>query len=516
MKTSYENKGKPMTTEFSAVKSFNDIPGPQGHWLKGNVGQFPANAFHQFCFKSADTYGPISKIKIMTRPLVILSNPTTVQHLLKDRPHRIRRASSMERIFLGMGINGVFSAEGDSWKRQRHLMNHGFKPSKLKNFYPQIQNTTHRLCQVLKKHEHQSIDIQPLLMQYTVDITTQLAFGQDINTLENPELELQKQLNVIFPMISRRLRAPIPYWKFFKLEKDKQLDKALQFVKQQVAIFIQEARDTITERKKAERKTAAHKTEENQTSNHSTDAIEPQNLLEAMILAKDENGQTFSEDELFGNVITLLLAGEDTTANTIAWTINYLADHPQLQDEMYQEIQTHYPKSGTLSLNDLDHFPLTFGAAQEALRLKPVAPYLYLESYEDEVVEGYQIPKGTVMQGLLAHQGHSSDLFENADLFQPHRWLNLSDEQRKRYQQQLMPFGAGPRQCPGRQLAFIEMKIALIELLRQFQFLRKDGQAPAKETLAFTVIPTELNVNIIPRPVKTTQKCKQDLGAIHP
>ena len=471
----------------SDVLPFEKIPGPRGHWLKGNLDQIDREAFHLFVYQQARDYGVISKFHVMRKPMVVLSRPETVKWILKNRPSRFRRLTAMELITREMGIHGVFSAEGNDWKRQRLLMNSAFKPSQVKNFYPTIHAITQRLCKALQVAPR-AVDIPKVFMSYTVDVTSALAFGSDVNTLENPHTEIQQNLNKIFPMLSFRLHSPIPYWRWFKLARDRELEQALQFVKQRVSEFIQAARQRI----------------EQKPHTGTSAALDADNILEAMILAQAEDGDSFTEQELFGNVITLLLAGEDTTANTLAWAIDYLADKPELQDQMYKEIQANHPTSAAdegaaLSFDDLDKFPLTFAAAQESMRLKPVAPYLYLEAYQDEVIEGYEVPKGTMLVTLLSNEGINARLFPDPQAFKPQRWLNLSDKTRKQYAAELMPFGFGARLCPGRQLSFVEMKLALIELLRRFKFSRHPGYSPAKEIFAFTVVPDNLVVDVLPR-----------------
>ncbi len=473
--------------EYIDALPFEEIPGPRGHWLKGNLDQIDGKSFHQFVYQQARNYGAISKFRVMRKPMVVLARPETVKWMLKNRPSRFRRSTRVERICREMGIHGVFVAEGCDWKRQRLLMNSAFKPSQVKNFYPTINTISQRLCRTLQAAP-QAVDIQKVLMSYTVDITSALAFGIDVNTLENPQTELQQQLYKIFPMLSFRLQTPIPYWRWFRLARDRELEQALQFVKQQVSEFVQAVKQRL----------------ERKANNVAATEVEADNILEAMILAQAEDGNGFSKQELFGNVLTLLLAGEDTTANTLAWAIDYLVDEPELQDEIYAEIQTNYPafaaeEGGSLSYDDLEKFPLTFAAAQESMRLKPVAPFLYLEGYQDEVIEGYKIPKGTTLTALLSSEGFNAELFPEPHAFNPKRWLNLSDENRKQYAAELMPFGFGARICPGRQLSFVEMKLALIEMLGRFKFSRHLGYGPAKEIFAFTVVPDNLVVNVLSR-----------------
>lgn len=456
--------------DTSTALPFNTIPTPKQHWLIGSLGKFDPAQFHRFVEKNADELGPIHKIKLLNRNLVVLSDPNTVQHVAKHRPDRFRRVSSLQSVIEELGMHSVFSAEGASWKKQRQLMNQAFTPRQIEIFLPLLQKLTARLCAQISGQQN-AIDLQALFQRYTMDTTANLAFGYDICALEQTNSELQKHLNVLFPMINDRTKSPLPYWRWFKMAKDKELDRALIFVRDRVAEFIQTARAALVQ------------------------DPTPKNILQAMIVAKDATGNTFSEQELFGNAITLLLAGEDTTANTLAWSIHHLLDRPDLQEALYQEIQTHYPEQDGMSVKLLERFNLCSAVIQEALRLKPVAPFLFLESYQDESLHGYLVPKGTTLVALLSHASNNEHLFEQASVFEPQRWLDFNAQQRKQCATHLMPFGAGARLCPGRQLALVELKLALIEMLRTFKFTRHPDHTHVKEIFAFTVLPKGLIVN---------------------
>ncbi|MFT7561463.1 MAG: cytochrome P450 [Flavobacteriales bacterium] len=461
------------------TSSLKSIPSPKQHWLKGSLGQFDATKVHNFFYSTARQLSGVARIRFLHKTMVIFQNSETIQQLLKNRPARFRRAKVIEDIFTEIGINGVFSAEGSDWKKQRHLMNPAFRPSQIKLFYPHIQTITQRLSDRLAD-EHDSIDIQSLLMSYTVDITSTLAFGKDVNTLQNSDAHLIENLNVIFPMISFRLRAPFPYWRWFSLQRDKDLDESFLVVKSYVIGFIESAKNTIEAR-------------------GYTSVDQAENLLESMLLSKDEHGDGYSEQEVFTNVITLLLAGEDTTANTLAWILDYLADRPDLQDALYHEIVGQIPQGQDVSFEQLPNFSLVSGVIHEAMRLKPVAPHLYLEPIHDEVIEGYEIPAGTTIVALLGGDGFDESLFPNAESFDPFRWLDIDDKTRKDYSSRLMPFGYGARLCPGRQLSMVEMRYAVIKLISRFRFERSEKSKPADEIIKFTLQPLGLRVNCIER-----------------
>lgn len=474
---------QPLPTHSTSILNINDVPSPPEHWLKGSLGRFDPEQFHTFLYQNSLLLGSIYKIHLMKKPMVVLTDPQVIQKILKQRPDTYRRASQMERVFTEMGVQGVFSAEGEQWQRYRKLMNPAFRTSQIKQFYATLNDITQRLCHAVAD-AGECFNFQQLIQRYTVDTTSMLSFGYDLNTLENPNSALQQHLCKIFPMIAVRNKAPIAYWKYFKLKKDRELDESLVFVRAQVAVFIDAAREKLAQKQLE--------------ANNSDQPVVAENMLESMLISRDENGLGFSDHELFGNVITLLLAGEDTTANTLAWAIDYLADHEDLQDRLYQEINQQLPSvdgcAPPLSWEQLDACPLVLGVIQESMRLKPVAPYIFLEGCEDTVIAGYNIPKGVLLTLLLSANSYDESIFEDALSFKPERWAQMSEQTLKQVNRDLMPFGGGARLCPGRLLSLVEMKIALIELLRRFKFSRAKGYGPAVERLTFTLIPDQLMV----------------------
>lgn len=458
---------------------YKKMPGPNQHWLKGNFGEVDRTKIHRYFYQVARDFGGTARIRFFSREFIIFQQADTVQFLLKNRPERFRRVKAMERIFKEMSTHGVFSAESADWKKQRRFINPAFTPSQIKGFYPQLVGITHRLLKAIERMP-KAVDVQSLLMSYTVDITSTLAFGSDVNTLENSDSNLQDSINQIFPMISYRLRAPFPYWRWFKLERDRKLDGTLKVVMVHIESFIASAREKIQAR-------------------NALSVDEAQNVLETMLLVRDEQGNGFSDKEIFGNVLTLLLGGEDTTANTLAWAIDFLADRPDLQTALHKEILEKNEIGKDVGYEELTDYPLVSSVIHETMRLKPVAPHLYLEPIHDEVIEGYHVPAGTNLIALLNGDGFDESLFPHCQLFDPYRWITMPDETKRQFANRLMPFGYGPRLCPGRQLSLVEMRLCLISLIKQFQFVRTTGTTPAEEVIKFSLQPEGLRVDFTAR-----------------
>jgi len=450
------------------------IPGPKGNLITGNLSEIQFEQFHQYVKKNAKKYGSVYRLSFVHKPVIVFSDPEVVKSILKKRPNKFRRISSIQTVFSELGINGVFSSEGEQWKIQRQMMNQAFKTSQIKHYYPIVTKTTERLCAIISRiaKDQESIDIQLLLQRYTVDITTNLAFGYDVNSLSNDNSKLQKMLNIVFPMLSERIKAPFPYWRYFKLAKDKQLEESIKYIKHESEKFIKTAEENIQH------------------------GEAPANILEAMIIARDEEGNSFTQEQLISNILTLLLAGEDTTANTLSWIIHYLTEYPEYQDKIYVEINEKLATTDLRHPNSLDDFPFLSAVIQEAMRLMPVAPFIYLENISTENIAGYQIPAGTMLVMLLSQTGHDETEFNKPENFKPERWINMSTENQKKYAKELMHFGGGARLCPGMQLSFVEIKYALIALFKQFTFTKSDTNQKTQDYFAFTVTPNNLKVNV--------------------
>lgn len=452
-------------------RTLKDLPSPKEHWLKGSLGQFKPDEIHTYFYKHAKALGDTYKIRLFNKPVVVVSNAAVVFDILKQRPSRYRRAKHIESIYKNASVHGAFSSEGEQWKNYRQLLAPAFKPKNIKRMLPIIQKSVARFLANIKQAP-QSFDMRTQLHRLLVDITCELAFGYDINTLNNPDSKLQGHLNIVFDQLSRASTPPTLYSRLMR-PCQKTLDTSLAYVRKEILQFIRTTKSQLT-------------------PEH-----EPNTILEALLLAKDEQGQAFSEEIIYGNIITLLSAGEDTTASTVAWAVYYLAKNQKLQQTVRDEITQHYPPQGPLQWQDLDNFPLTLGACQEALRLEPAVPFLLLEPLGDEIINGVYISKGTTVAVLLAAGNHNTALFEHSEHFNPARWQAFTPEQKKQSAVELSPFGGGPRLCPGMQLSLTEQKIILIELLKHYNITLDNTKQAVKSQYRLAATPAHLRVSAV-------------------
>ena len=463
-------------------KSWGALGGPPGVPFAGNLFQIRPRILHRTLERWADRYGPIYRFRIGPKWVAVVSDAPAVQRLHRERPHRFRRTRDIEKVSAEMGLKGVFSAEGGDWLRQRKIVVMALNTAHLKAFFPKLAVTVERLRRRWERAADAGdpIDLCRDLMRFTVDVTTQLAFGIDFNTLETPGPVIQHDLDKVFPMLHQRINAPFAYWRHVRLPKDRELDRALARIRSRVEEIVREARGRM--QADPSLRTA------------------PTNFLEALIAAREAEGSSFSDDDVFANVCTLLLAGEDTTAHTISWTVNYFLQHPEHFARARAEVdEVLAPAAAVEEMEQAGRFAFLDAFFHEAMRLKPVAPLNAFEPLEDVEILGHLIPRGMVIIALNRRIATRDEHFGEAARFRPERWLAAAEDGesgRAHDTSAFLPFGAGPRFCPGRNLALLQIRTVLAMTCRNFDVAFAHPERPVEERLAFTMMPANLLVRM--------------------
>ena len=470
------------------LRSLRELPGPRPWPLVGNSLQVSLHRMHQNLAEWAHRHGPLFTVRLGGFKLLVVSDAELIGQLLRDRPDTFRRPSRMQAIMREIGIHdGVFMAEGEAWVRQRRMVMASFAPHQVRSYFPALLRVAQRLharWQGAARRQawgEAGIDLQADLMRFTVDAVAGLAFGTEVDTLGSDGDVIQGHLDKIFPAIWRRAHAIFPYWQCVKLPADRALDDSVKVVNAAIRRFIEEAR----ERLRSPARRAA-----------------PPNLLEAMLVAADEPGSGMTDDDVAGNVFTMLLAGEDTTATSLSWMIDLLWRNPQALQRARDEVDRELGAQGDMTqwtVDDLGRLDWLEACIHESMRLKPVGPFNVVEALKDTTVADVAIRADTPVLLLMRHDTVSEAVFAQADAFLPERWLPeglaLAPAHAKRVS---MPFGGGPRICPGRFLALLEIKLAAAMLLRHFDIVGVDTPdgLPPPEHLALTMVPLGLSLRL--------------------
>ena len=408
---------------------------------------------------------------------------------MRDRPDALRRSSRSARAFEELGTTGVFSAEGEDWKRQRKLVMRALTPEVIRNFFPTLNRLTTRLLRHWQAAAAagRPVDVLRDLKAWTLDVTIAIAMGQDINTLEHPDNPLQKDIELIFNRVARRLTSPLPYWRYFKLPVDHAADAASARIEQSVTGFIAQTRKRLEANPGLRAK--------------------PANLLEAFVAARDEPDSGFTDTHVLGNAVTMVFAGEDTTSNTIAWLMNFIARDAEAAGRLAAESDAVLEGNEVLeAFGSLDRFDYIDAAVDEAMRLKPVAPFLGLETNRRMVIGDVLLEAHTPVMVITRHAGTNPADFPEPDAFRPERWLGKKHATSDDPARKLFPFGGGPRFCPGRYLALAEIKMVMSMTARNFTLVLDKDAAPVRELFTFTMTPSALPVHLLPRDLSGVKK----------
>lgn len=473
------NDCSPLGSVRSSI-SLHQAPGPDGFPLVGNYFQVSLKQLHIDLENWADQYGPIYRISLGPSDIAVISDKQAILRVLQQRPQTFRRDHRLEEIATELQLKGVFVAEGNDWKRQRRIVIAALTRAKLSKFFPDLTTIVERL---MLRWERAATHSQPInigddLIRFTVDVTMQIAFGVESNTLESSGPVIQQHLDRVFPKVHQRANFPFAYWRYFKLPSDRKLDQSLGEIRLKANQIIETTRNRLNEN--PERRKA------------------PGNFLEALLVELEKERTLFSDAEIFANIGTLLLAGEDTTANTIAWAIYHFSKYPHYLTKVRDEIDSVLVNHRVIqSVEQSKQLPFLDAFRDESMRLKPVAPLMVMEAKDYVDILGISIPSGTPLILLTRYLATRQENFGEPHKFLPRRWLKSAAEEPLNHDSRAsLPFGGGPRFCPGQKLALLQIRSVLTMLCRNFNFEMVDVKGSVEECLAFTMFPQNLFVRL--------------------
>ncbi|CAE6765098.1 cytochrome P450 [Paraburkholderia domus] len=464
------------------LREISDLPAPRGLPLIGNAHQLTPSRVHLILERWARELGTPYRFQIGSRPVTVWDDTELCHSIMRERPNGYRRYSPIEENLDEMGSNGVFSVEGAAWEPQRKLVMQALSVAHIKAFYPTMAAITERLRVRWERaaRSNRVVEMTEDLKRYTVDVTSALAFGDDPGTLEQDGNVIQEHLALIFPMLMNRINAPFPYWRYVKLPRDHRLDHALAEVHRYVRLTINRARERIRDRPHDE----------------------PCNLLEAMLQFRDTPGSGITDDQVAANVLTMLLAGEDTTAHSIAWALLYLSSDDTLQSRVSDQSRAVLGAAGVCpTYETLKTLDLCEAVCTEASRFRPVIPIHAFEPLQDVEHRGIHLPAGSRMFFLTRPPMLDASNFEHPDKFDPERWMHERTPQRGAHETRAhLQFGGGPRVCPGRHLSTVEMRLVISMLSAGFVSRLAVDMSSIREVTAFTMVPSGMPVRLCLRP----------------
>uniref|UniRef100_A0A914WLT5 Cytochrome P450 n=1 Tax=Plectus sambesii TaxID=2011161 RepID=A0A914WLT5_9BILA len=493
------------------------LPGPEPHWLLGNAQELMQKGgplqFQEWTKRYGKVYGHFAGgiPAIVTSDLDMLHDVFVKKfdyfHGRRDFP--LAGNPDKEKT-----VN-VFNARGLRWKRLRTIGNPTFSVANLKKLMPTVDEHINDLIEKLDAEaaEGRSFDIFKLYQDLTLNVVAQISFGVSKDVLSNPEnnyLQLakkifgqQKLINNIFTICSVIIPEFTPFWRAcaqvsatFRDLPGPQLQKA---IKQNV----QERRATKA------------------TYNGPVDFIqlwldaeaEPgwQSNQEQMQVSQDARMEMnrlkierkLSTDEIVAQSFAFLVAGFDTTANSLAYVSYLLATNPDKQTKLYEEIVSSIDDMTNISYEDLMRLKYLDWVVKEGLRLYPLASIVNSrQAMADTTIGDVSVPAGMFVVADTWTIHYSREIWgDDADQFVPERF-DPEENRKPQHPMAWIPFGAGPRQCIGMRFALLEEKLALVKIISKFE-LRTSQETTIplklKGNFAATVSPTDVTICVVPR-----------------
>ncbi|MGQ0529671.1 MAG: cytochrome P450 [Panacagrimonas sp.] len=468
---------------ITAPRRISDLPTPRGLPLLGNALQLDPPRLHLQLEEWSQQLGKVFRVTAAHRQFLVINDLNAAHDILRERPDHYSRMRSYQPVAVEMGLNGVFTSEGETWRRQRRVWMASLNAQQLRGFHQHLARITQRLLRRWQAaaDRGEALDVAAELMRYTVDVTMQFALGHAANTLEQGEDVIQRHLNQIFPALARRIAAPFPYWRWFKLPADRALDRALQALRREVGALIEQARERLR--------------------SHPQLHDAPTCFIEALLIAQQKDPDSLSEQDVFANAVTVLLGGEDTTANTLAWLIHHCCENPAVYAGMRAEAdsllgeltgaEAEVPRADLLP----PYLRRTDAALNETLRLRPIAPIWGISTLRDSELCGVQVPAGTDLFMLVRAAAGCAPSSSPTPRFEPRDEIPVGADAGPG-RAITLPFGYGPRMCPGRNLALAELRSVALMLARNFDIQAVPGDKPVSELFSFTLVPQHLRVRL--------------------
>jgi cytochrome P450 len=443
----------------TAVEKKTVPPFPkEKHWLLGHATMLRADAIGMIK-TFIKGYGNIFSLSVPFAKVVFASGPEYARHVLQDNSKNYTKSLAYDMLKPLLGL-GLLTSEGEFWKKQRKLSQPAFHKRKLDEWTAMmIERSEHTVGKLQVYADRQeAFDMLPVMTALTLEVISKAIFSTGV---EDKAQIVSEQVTLLNEYTIQKLHSPFRLPDSFPTPFNLRQRKALGLLNKIVY--------EIIDKRKAE-------------------GISQDDLLSMLIDAKDEEtGETMSREQLRDEVMTIFLAGNETSSNALTWTLYLLSQNPDAEAKMLREIDERFNSGLELNYKTVGEFHYVKQVIEESMRIYPPAWAVGRRSINEDEMGGYRIEKQTNVLIPLIYLHHSERFWEQPERFMPERFAPETRNNIDRFV--YFPFGGGPRVCIGNNFAMLEMEIILITLYKRFTFRVKEG---------FTVEPEPL-VTLRPR-----------------
>ncbi|OUS37706.1 cytochrome [Rhodobacterales bacterium 56_14_T64] len=377
----------------------------------------------------------------------MINQPDLVKQVLKQRPDDFPKSNRIAEGLRPLLGNSVFLTNGETWKRQRRIIDPAFEGGRLKGSFPAMRQAAEAMVERLQG-QGGPIEIEAVTSHVAADVIFRTLFSIPI------EHEVAAQVFTRFrdyqrsqPILNLAAFIPMPRWmpRFFKRSTKRDAAEIRRLITQ-----------LTTERMQAIK-----------------DGTAPDDLATKIMTTADPlTGEYFDTEEMVDQVAIFFLAGHETSASALAWTLYLMAQYPDWQDRVAAEAEGLEEQSFAV----MSKLRLSRDVFREALRLYPPVPMMVRQATCPEQFRNRDVPVGSQLVVSPWHLHRHDRLWDNPDGFDPGRWGTENGKicQREAY----IPFSTGARVCPGAGFAMVEGPLILSMLLRHYRIEVVKGRVP--------------------------------------
>jgi cytochrome P450 len=428
-------------------------PGPKGHFLLGNLGAMSGDwlGYYSRCAKE---FGDIVFLRLLRAPICLLLHPRDIEYVLVSHPEKFTKSADYRALARVLG-NGLLTSEGKFWQRQRGLIHSAFRRETILSYAPVM---THAVSRMLDSWtDNQSRNIHEDMMGVTLEIVAQCLYGAEVS-------DAAERVSNAMEVVSNRFVTDASWALLFPFDIPDLFAPARKRI-------IGELNRVIEEIIRVRR-----------TSGKSRG-----DLLDALLAARDADGQPMDDVQVRDEMMTLFLAGHETTAIALSWACYLLMQHPEIEARLVAEVQSVLGNRPPTA-EDLPRLAYVEMVVKEAMRLYPPAWGIGRRALTQCEIGGYRIPAGTNLFMLQWITQRDARFFPDPHRFDPERWRVDPVRSGKVPRFAYFPFGGGPRVCVGASFAMIEATL-LLAAIQQRIHLELIPDPPVEVFAAVTLRP---------------------------
>ncbi|THH38689.1 cytochrome P450 [Aliishimia ponticola] len=381
----------------------------------------------------------------------LVNQPDLVRRVLKERPKDFPKSNRIAEGLRPLLGESVFLTNGAAWERQRRIIDPAFEGGRLRETFPAIWEAAQACATRLEARAGAAVEIEEQASHAAADVIFRTLFSIPIeHELARDVFEEFRRYQRSQPILNIAAFVPLPRWLPRLFRKDTRASAA------RIRLLI----TRLTDARAADIR----------------EGTAPDDLATKIMTTVDPvNGDSFTPQEMVDQVAIFFLAGHETSASALAWSLYLLAEHPDWQARVAQEAQEAL-QGGRADFAAVSKLRVARDVFREALRLYPPVPMMVRETQCPEQFRNRQVPKGSQIVISPWHLHRHTQLWDNPDGFDPGRWGGKAAQACPR--DAYIPFSAGARVCPGAGFAMVEGPLLLAHILKRLRVEPLDVPVP--------------------------------------